>query len=226
MKKSILYFSLLFLIQTSINCSWKCWNARFEEGDRDIDTLQYLVNWYIREQSPEQFEEIKSLIAKTGPNVYVVDNYGCDEIPFIKAVLNSRNDIVKLFLDAKVDINQLHGYFGNDCKSALHTAVMKGHVETTKLLIEAGADFMILTERPSRIRDIDMSIFDIIKLNPCPHEIPTKRLEQTKRLQQIDLYLNPCKLSILDRIILGLPNFPRPLAILIGKYIFGENLVK
>jgi uncharacterized protein len=92
------------------------------------------VSDFFMEVALGNLEEVKNYIQK-GVNVNQVNAQG--HTPIMYAAHQGKDQIVKLLVAAKADINAKHSISGN---TVLIGAVDQGYVSTVKLLIEAKAD--------------------------------------------------------------------------------------
>lgn len=115
--------------------------ALFSEEGYDVNTKvdytfddrkKYVVTplaWAVRCKRPQ----LCRYLLKNGADPY--SNLIFDYYPLHEACNRGYDDIVKIFIDMKCDINR----FTSDHHSPLHIACMRGNVECARLLLEAGA---------------------------------------------------------------------------------------
>jgi len=116
--------------------------ALFAEEGYDVNTKvdytfddrkRYIVTplaWAVRYKRPQ----LCKYLLKNGADPY--SNLVFDYYPLHEACNKGSDDIVKIFIEMKCDINCLT----SDRHSPLHIACMRGNIECARLLLEAGAN--------------------------------------------------------------------------------------
>ncbi len=116
--------------------------ALFSDGGYDVNTKveytfddrkKYLVTplaWAVRYKRPQ----LCRYLLKNGADPYSTLIY--DYYPLHEACNRGFNDIVKIFIDMKCDINRVT----SDNHSPLHIACMRGNIECARLLLDSGAN--------------------------------------------------------------------------------------
>lgn len=97
------------------------------------DRKKYLVTplaWAVRYNRPQ----LCRYLLQNGADPYSTLVY--DYYPLHEACNRGLDDIVKIFIDMKCDINRVTG----DSHSPLHIACMRGNIECARLLLESGAN--------------------------------------------------------------------------------------